>query len=85
MRNVSATTDRNGNVFLLQAGEYNNWRIVSALPLLNNNQTHRVIAVGNGDYVKKQWAKFVENEKHQIATNYNALAAFNTRKTLSRA
>lgn len=78
-KNISSTTDRNGNVFVLQTSGPNFWRIVSALPITNDNSTHRVISVGQERHVREQWRKFVENEKSQIATNYDALARFNLR------
>ena len=82
-KNIASTTDRNGNVFLLQTSHPNFWRIVSALP--NENDTHKVIAVGQERYVRKQWKEFVEREKRAIATNYQELVGFVGRKNLARA
>lgn len=81
----SSTTDRNGNVFLLVALNPNFWAIKSAAKLTDNGTTHKVVAVGQERYVRKQWSEFVANEKRQIASNYDALAQFSIRQNSKRA
>jgi hypothetical protein len=80
----ASTTDRNGNVFILVAVNPNFWSIKSSEKILFDGQCHRVVAVGQERYVRTKWKEFVDSEKRAIATNYDALARFNTQQAISR-
>lgn len=67
-----ATTDRNGQVYLLTQVSSNFWKIRSADSFDNENKAPKLLAAGDEIYVKREWNNLIERERDAIASNYLA-------------